>query len=285
MSESAPPMSESSHPPVAPSGNRIERLFADLRQRGAKALMPFVCGGHPSPDALRTLVPALERGGASIVEVGIPFSDPIADGPVIAAAMHQALGRGVTPASVMEDISAVRGQVGVGLVAMVTVSIVHRLGGPAGFARRAAQAGFDGCIFPDVPLEEAGPLVDAAREAGLVASLLVAPSTPPERAARIAQACSGFVYVLARSGITGEREDAPDVSQRVRQLRDVTDLPLAFGFGISRAEHVRAVVRHADAAIVGSALVRRLGEAEPARGAEVGEGFCRELSAGLFVGG
>ncbi len=264
--------------------NRIDEIFARLRERGERGLMPFVCGGHPRADSLRELLPALERGGASIVEVGFPFSDPIADGPVIAAAMHESLGRGVTPGGVLADIKAVRDSVQLGIVAMVTVSIVHRLGGPAAFASAAREAGVDGCIFPDVSFEEAEPYVSASRDAGLTASLLVSPSTPVDRAAAIARECSGFVYVLARSGITGEQNEAPDVERRVAELRGVTDLPLAVGFGISRADHVRAVVRHADAAIVGTALVRRLAECDPAEAAATGEAFCAELAQGLTGG-
>ena len=260
---------------------RIDEIFERLRSRNERALMPFVCGGHPAGGSLREVIPALERGGASIVEVGFPFSDPIADGPVIAAAMHGALERGVTPGGVLEDIAAIRGRVGVGIVAMVTVSIVHRLGGPAAFAARAAEAGVDGCIFPDAPLEESGELVEATTAVGLTASLLVSPTTSPERASAITERCSGFVYVLARAGITGERDDAPDVEARVSMLRETTQLPLAVGFGISRPEHVRAVVRHADAAIVGTALVRRLDGAAAGEEAAIAESFCAALAGGL----
>lgn len=226
--------------------------------------MPFLCGGHPNRGDLARLIPAIEGAGASVIEVGIPFSDPIADGPTIAAAMHEALQAGATPGTVLEEIAGVRARTGVGLVAMVSVSIVHRMGGPRGFVRQATQAGFDGFIFPDAPLEESGGLLDAAREAGASASLLVAPTTPMSRAAEIARASTGFVYVLARSGITGEQSQAPDVGARVRALREVTDLPIACGFGVSSREHVRSVVAHADAAIVGSALVRRISEAAKA---------------------
>lgn len=248
--------------------------------------MPFVCAGHPQPGSLPGLLGALERAGASIAEIGIPFSDPIADGPVIASAMHRALEQGVTPGSVFEQVGLLRGSTGLGLVAMVSASIVYRAGGPEGFAERAAAAGFDGVIYPDVPLEESDALLGAARERGLTATLLIAPTTSLERAEAIARACTGFVYLLARTGITGERGDAPDVGRRVERVREWTDLPIACGFGISTAEHVRAVVAHADAAIVGSALVRRIDQAV-ARGADpVAEAgaFARELAGGAGVG-
>lgn len=263
--------------------NRIDSIFADLRARGRHALMPFVCGGHPAPGALGGILAALDGAGASVVEIGIPFSDPVADGPVIAAAMHGAIAAGATPASVMEEVAAARALVRIGLVAMVSVSILHRLGGPAGLCERAAGAGFDGLIVPDLPLEESAPLREAAAGRGLTVSLLVAPTTPPARAERIARACTGFVYLLARAGITGERTDLPDVRGAVERLRRATDLPIACGFGISTPEQVRAVVEHADAAIVGSALVRRIGEAARAgrdAAAEAGA-FAAELAAGV----
>lgn len=263
--------------------NRIDEAFAKLKGSGTGGLMPFVCAGAPTTDALVKVLPALSDAGASVIEIGIPFSDPIADGPVIAAAMHDAIQRGTTPGQVFEQVRTVRDRVECGLVAMVSVSLVHALGGPGGFAERAADAGFDGCIFPDAPLEESAELAEACKRAGLTCSLLIAPSTPEARAKAIAEACSGFVYMLARSGITGEQKDAPEIEARVQMLRRVTRLPIACGFGISTADHVRAVVRHADAAIVGTALVRRL-ETAHQQGqplASEAESFLIELSTGL----
>ncbi len=247
--------------------------------------MPFVCGGHPRPGTLGEILPALERGGASVVEIGIPFSDPIADGRVIASAMHEALAAGATPLGVFEEVASVRDNLSIGIVAMTSVSIVHRMGGPASFARTAAKAGFDGLIVPDVPLEESGEIREAAAKAGLSCSLLVSPNSPPERAGAILRASTGFVYLLARSGITGEQHSAPEIGPAVRALRAAGNLPIACGFGIATAEHVRAVVDAggADAAIVGSALVRRLAQAG-ADGQALGdaaERFTRDLAVGL----
>lgn len=247
--------------------NRIDRIFADLRAANRKALMPFLCGGSPTLDTTRLTLPALESAGASIVEIGIPFSDPIADGPIIAAAMHEALLKGVTPDNLLEAIAQARATTSLGLVAMVSVSIVQRIG-PATFARNAAKAGFDGVILPDVPLEESARALGPIKDAGLTCTLLVAPTTPPQRAEQIAKACSGFIYLLARLGITGGTNtsaiDATGIAQRVAMLRNVSNLPIACGFGISTPEHVRAVVSktggagNADAAIVGSALVKAM---------------------------
>lgn len=248
--------------------------------------MPFLCGGFPRPGLLGPMFTALERSGAAAVEIGIPFSDPIADGPVIAAAMHQAIAQGVTPDSVFDEVAAARDSSNLGIIAMMSVSLVHRLGVDRTVAR-AADAGIDGFIFPDLPLEESEPVLRPVRDAGLTATLLVAPTTPADRAARIAAACSGFVYLLTRAGLTGESAGALDVAGPVRALRQATDLPIACGFGISTAEHVRQVVAHADAAIVGSALVRRIGEAAAAGEdpVEAASRHTRELSSGLTPSG
>lgn len=266
------------------SGNRIERIFGELRGNGRKGLMPFVCGGWPTVESTGAILPTLEAAGASIVEVGIPFSDPIADGPTIAAAMHRALEAGATPEGVIEVVCGARGSVGIGLVAMVSVSIVGRFGAGR-FARMIAEAGFDGVIYPDLPVEEAEAFTGPAREAGLTATLLVAPNTPGERAERIAAASSGFVYLMTRVGITGEGTGPGSVRAMVDRLRGMTDLPVACGFGIARAEQVRQVVWEggADAAIVGSALVRRMTEAADAGedAVEAGAGLVRELAGGL----
>lgn len=264
---------------------RIDEIFTRARDERSKLLMPFVCAGSPTPGSLGPLLSVMQRAGAGVVEVGFPFSDPIADGPAIASAMHAALEGGCTPTGVLDEVASVRDQLSIGLVAMVSVSIVMAMGGAEAFSRRARDAGFDGLIVPDCPLEESGELIEATSATGLSLSLLVAPTTPHDRAAEIARVCSGFVYMLARSGITGERDEAPDIGPRIERLRACADLPLACGFGISTPEHVRAVVQHADAAIVGSALVRRLRDAHE-RGDDAigaGESFVRELAGGLVA--
>jgi tryptophan synthase alpha chain len=243
------------------STNRISCVFNNLRALNKKALMPFVVGGYPTSNPLGELLRAIDSAGADIIEIGFPFSDPIADGPVIAAAMHKALESGINPDAILEEVSACRADVSAGLVAMISVSLVFRMGGPDCFAERAKAAGIDGCIFPDISLEDSADYVKACAKHGLSASFLVAPTTPLERAKKIAASCSGFVYVLARAGITGTGKEAPEVQARIDELRTITDLPLAVGFGISTADHVRSVTKSADAAIVGSALVARINSA------------------------
>ncbi len=268
--------------------NRIERIFSELRDADpvGKALMPFLTAGDPDVATTGRLLPAIEAAGASICELGIPFSDPVADGPVIQASMTRALDNRITVDQIFDMVRQVRPQVSIGLVAMVSYSIVHRIGVER-FVAKAKDAGIDGFIFPDLPLEESQVVIGPVRDAGLICSLLIAPNTPIERAQAIAAACSGFVYLLSRAGITGEQATvAPELPGIVARLREVTDLPIAVGFGISNAEQVRQVVSVADAAIVGSAIVRRIDE-HRAQGADriVDEvqRFVGELATGLDV--
>lgn len=258
--------------------SRIDAIFSRLNAEGRTALMPFITGGYPTRSTTASVIRALETAGASVVEIGIPFSDPIADGPVIASSMHEALQQGVTPDVVFDIVRQVRSETQLGLVAMVSHSIVHRRGTEQ-FVTEAAAAGFDGLIVPDVDLMAALPLAQHTAQQGLSLSLLIAPTTSEPRMQQLAELCSGFVYLLARDGITGERDEAPDLVRSVAAVRQFTDLPLAAGFGISSPQHVTAVTAAADAAIVGSALVRRMGQADDPVGAA--SRFAAELAEGL----
>jgi len=238
--------------------DRINQIFQQRRDAGQRTLMPFLTAGDPDLETTAKLLPAIERAGGSIVELGIPFSDPIADGPIIQASMAHALDQHVTARQVLEMVAKARDGLSIGLVAMVSYSIVHRMC-PRTFIADAAEAGIDCLIIPDLTLEESEAARSAAAEAGVTCSFLVSPTTPIERARMLAKASSGFVYLLARAGITGEQRSLPeDLPLRIDQIRKVTDLPIAVGFGIATAEHVRQVVQVADAAIVGSAIVRRI---------------------------
>ena len=240
--------------------NRIESIFAQHRRNGEKALMPFLTAGDPDLATTARLLAAAQDAGASICELGFAFSDPLADGPVIDASMAHALVQGASPDRVFEMVAGQRASLDIGLVAMASYSIAYRLGLES-FIRRASEVGIDGLILPDVPLEESAATRDIATKYGLTCSLLIAPTTPLARAREIAQASSGFVYLLARSGLTGTRDQLPsDLSERVKAVRSVTDLPIAVGFGISMPQHVQKVVTVADAAIVGSAIMRQVAE-------------------------
>ncbi len=257
----------------------IQKAFADSRAAGRLQLMPFVPAGYPSLDATAAVLPALSRAGAGLIEIGIPFSDPIADGPVIQAAFTHALSRGVNLASVLETVKRVRKDVACPLVAMVSYSIAFRRGIDA-FCAQLKEAGFDGLILPDLPPPEAQSVTAKIQAAGLDTILLVAPTTPPDRRRTIAELSSGFIYFLSVSGITGERNALPqDLTQALDDMRKLTDKPLCVGFGLSNRSHLAALQSHADGAIVGSALVKRMrstGDA-PAQVAAASAAFCQEL--------
>lgn len=260
--------------------SRIDAIFADLRARNERTLMPFLTAGYPSIDTTVQLLPVLEAQGTRIVELGFPFSDPIADGPTIVASMHHALEQGVTPQRIFEAVGGVRSQTSLGLIAMVSFSILARMG-PDRFIADAAAAGFDGLIVPDLDTNAAPAVVSCCDQHDLAFTLLIAPSTSEERIARIASLCRGFIYVLARTGITGEQAtlELPGFADRLALIRRHTTLPLAVGFGISTPEHVRLVTAHADAAIVGSAVVRRLGD--PGNPIQAVKSLVGELQTGL----
>ncbi len=236
--------------------NPIDALFRTLRAERRKAFIPFVTAGDPDLPTTTRLIGELARRGAALIEVGFPYSDPIADGSVIQASYTRALDRGVR----VEDIFAAvrRLDVGVPLVAMVSYSLVHRRG-PQRFVAEAQAAGFAGAIVPDLPVDEAEELAKVAAAANFKLILLVTPTTPRDRAQRIARLSTGFLYCVSVIGITGERRELPpQLTEQLRWLRTQTELPLCVGFGISQPEHVRALRDAADGIIVGSALVRRM---------------------------
>jgi tryptophan synthase alpha chain len=261
----------------------IQSTFAGLRERRQIALMPFIPAGYPDLATTAALLPALERAGASLIEVGIPFSDPIADGPTIQAAFTAALAKGLKLSEVFDTVRGVRATVSIPLVAMVSYSIVFRYGVER-FAADAKRAGFDGLILPDLPPPEAASVCGKVQSAGLETTLLVAPTTTPKRREEIARLSSGFVYYLSVSGITGERDRLPEnIETNLRQLKGMTDRPICVGFGISKPEHLRQLGPLADGAIVGSAVVKRIteaGSADPETIARRVADYCRDLLGG-----
>lgn len=260
--------------------NPIDQLFRRLKADHRKAFIPFVTAGDPDLATTAKLLQEAARRGASLIEVGFPYSDPIADGSVIQASYTRALSRGVSVGAIFSTIQAIN--VNVPLVAMVSYSIVHHRG-PAKFIADAKAAGFSGAIVPDLPVDEADELakITAAQDFKLI--LLVTPTTPKERATRIARLSTGFLYCVSVVGITGERSELPpELLDQLRWLRAQTDLPLCVGFGISTPEHVRMLRDGADGVIVGSAIVRQLAAAKPADAVvkDVGD-LVAELSAAL----
>jgi tryptophan synthase alpha chain len=238
---------------------RIAAAFDGHRKRAA--LMPYLMGGFPDLDSSRAAGEAAADAGADLLELGIPFSDPLADGPAIHAAATRALAAGVTPDGVLAVCESLSGRLPV--VLMVYANLVLA-GGGEGFCGRAAAAGAAGLIVPDLPHEEAGDLRSACEAAGLALVPLVAPATDDERLARIGAAARGFLYAVSLTGTTGERDALPEELPRtVERVRAVTRLPVAVGFGISTVEQARRVAELADGVIVGSRVVRAAGEGGP----------------------
>ncbi|MCH2138745.1 MAG: tryptophan synthase subunit alpha [Phycisphaerales bacterium] len=240
---------------------RIDTIFTALRAEGGRALMPFITGGHPTTAATTAMLEGFADAGAAIAEVGLPFSDPIADGPVIAGAMHDVLHAGTTIDDVLRAVRTAKAHTDMGLVAMVSHSIVHRRG-DGDFIKQLADAGFDGIIVPDADLVAIDALLPTIDALQMSCSLLIAPTTTPARIEALVQRCRGFVYLLARAGITGQRSSMDGLDQRVNTIRQYTDLPIAVGFGIDSSAAVAQAVEACDAAIVGSALVKAIDTAQ-----------------------
>lgn len=236
----------------------MRRAIETQRATGRIALMPFVPAGYPDLTVTAALLPALQQAGAAAIEIGIPFSDPIADGPTIQEAFALALANRIKLADIFATIRAARIQIDIPLVAMVSYSVVYRYGLDR-FLKDAAEAGFDGLILPDLPPPEARDVCRRIQASGLETVLLIAPTTQAQRRSEIASLCTGFVYYLSVAGTTGERDSLPtDIQENLRQVRAVSQVPVCVGFGISRPEHVSQLAGHADGAIVGSAIVRRI---------------------------
>jgi len=246
----------------------IDDLFARLKADGEKAFMPFITAGDPHVEFTAALIRELTSRGSHLCEVGIPYSDPIADGPVIQASYTRALNNGFKLDQIFDAVGRVAADAAP-LVSMVSYAIVLRVG-PEAYIARAKAAGFSGAIIPDLPLEEAVPLSEICRREDFSLIQLVTPATPPDRALRIAETSTGFLYYVSVTGITGERTELPaELVDNVGQLREKIELPICIGFGISQPEHVRRLAPVADGLIVGSAIVRRIATANEANSDDV----------------
>jgi tryptophan synthase alpha chain len=238
------------------SSGRIGGRFAQAKREARCALVAYLTAGDPHPSRTVDLAVALERGGADVLELGVPFSDPIADGPVIQRASDRALRAGMTVKGVLEIARAIRDRSKMPIVLFSYMNPLLRFGFER-LCHDAAGAGIDGVLFTDLSVEEAGAPVRSLRAAGLDTVFLAAPTSTERRLRLVSELSTGFVYVVSRTGVTGERDNvAGSAGDLVAKLRQQTDKPLAVGFGISRAEHVRAVAGYADGAVVGSAFMR-----------------------------
>ena len=241
--------------------SRIDQLFSKLRQQRRKALMPFVTAGDPDLEFTSAVLAELARRGSSLCELGIPYSDPIADGPVIQASYTRALDKKIKLAGILEMLAGVAPKITAPIVTMVSYAIVYRHG-LARYVADAQRAGVAGAIVPDLLVEEAGELSKICRAADFSLVQLVTPTTPRDRAVRIAESSTGFLYYVSVTGITGERTQLPQsLIDNVGWLREQTPLPICIGFGISTPEHVKHLAPVADGLIVGSAVVRSFAEA------------------------
>ena len=253
-------------PPAAAARpiEKIEAVFAAHRAAGRKVLAPFVTAGDPDVATSAEVIAAIAESGGSLCELGVPYSDPIADGPVIQASYTRALGKGLTLEDVFGIAKTASTHCEMPILAMASYSLIFRRGIDR-FVADAAAAGLAGLVVPDLPLEESDELDAACRRAGLALVRLVTPTTPPERAEAIAKKSTGFLYCVSVAGVTGARTELPaGLADRVRWLKTKTDVPILVGFGIATPEQVRAVAAVADGAIVGSALVRLLAESATA---------------------
>ncbi len=237
----------------------IDDMFARLRSEGKKAFIPFITAGDPDLATTAQLLRTLDQHGASLCEIGIPYTDPVADGPVIQESYTRALGHGFKLAGALDMLKTTTAELSAPVVTMVSYSIVYRHGLEA-FVRDAQVAGVAGAIVPDLLIEESDQLEAICRERDFCLIRLVTPTTPRERALKIAQASTGFLYYVSVAGITGERTELPaDLVENVSWLRENASVPVCIGFGISQPQHVQMLAPVADGLIVGSAIVRRMG--------------------------
>jgi len=240
------------------------------------SLIAYLTCGDPNLDTTREIVLAAVDAGASVIELGVPFSDPVADGPIIQRASQRALQNGVTVADVVDLAKDIRQHTQAGIIIFSYLNPIMRMG-LSQFSAMAQVAGVDGALVTDLPVEEAGNYLREMRKRDLATIFLAAPTSTDARLKAIAKACTGFVYAVSRTGVTGKRQQLPEDAQHlVRRLRRYTDLPIGVGFGISTGQQFRAVGEYADAAVVGSAIVETI-ERNPGKEAECVAEFVRKL--------
>ncbi|HHT9138197.1 MAG TPA: tryptophan synthase subunit alpha [Candidatus Wunengus sp. YC60] len=238
--------------------NRIDKKFHDLKNKKKPAFIPFITAGDPDLQTTKALILELEKRGADIIELGIPFSDPIADGPIIQASYYKALLRGTKVAQILDMVSELRTKSEIPIVSMVSYSTVFK-GGCQAFIEKAVKAGLDGLTIPDLPVEENIDLFEAAKKNDFKLVCFIAPTTTDERMSLITKKSQGFLYYISVVGITGIRDKLPDdIMLNINKLKHMTTTPIAVGFGVSTPEHAKLVGRIADGVIVGSAIIKEI---------------------------
>jgi tryptophan synthase alpha chain len=261
--------------------NRIDSKFLELKAAGKKGLIVFVTAGDPDLGSTEKLVPELFKAGADVVELGIPFSDPLADGPVIQQSFSRALAAGATLKKILETTARIRRVTNGPVVYMSAYNLAFHHGIEK-FARDAAQSGVDGVIFPDLIPEEAQEAITALAASGIAPIFLVAPTSGPTRTKMITGKCRGFVYYVSVTGITGKQKPIEEeVKAQVAMIKKTTTLPVAAGFGISSPEQAAAIGKYTDGVIVGSALVKIMESVSPDARVDKGAEFVRSLRAAL----
>lgn len=260
----------------------VFRHMEALRDRGQCALIPFITAGDPDLDTTAKALQILDRSGADLIELGVPYSDPLADGPVIQAAATRALQRGTRLEQVLDMVKTVSPSLKSPIVLFTYYNPILNRGVDL-FMQQIAQAGVGGLVIPDLPLEETEGILAAAAAAGIDVTLLIAPTSPKDRIEAIAAKSQGFIYLVSVTGVTGMRTQVGSrVQTMLTELRGITDKPIGVGFGISQPSQARQVMEWgADAVIVGSAFVKRLAEGDPNQGLQAIETFCRSLKAAL----
>ncbi len=240
--------------------NRIDKKFQDLRKRNLCAFMPYLCAGDPTPELTTELLLTLESAGADLIELGVPFSDPIADGPTIQRASERALKHRISLQQILDIVSELRQKTEIPIALMSYYNPIFRMGEKL-FCKAAQEAGVDGVIVPDLPVEEAQPLLEVAPQYDLATIFLVAPTSLPDRMKSIATVSTGFIYCVSLTGVTGARTTlSSEIAPMIAELRKHTDKPISVGFGVSTPEHANQVAEVADGVIVGSAIINVIEE-------------------------
>lgn len=248
------------NPPAAEISGRIENTFAKLKRQNQSALVAYITAGDPDLSRSFEIARAVANAGADILELGVPFSDPLADGPIIQAAANRAIEAGATLPKLLQHLRDFRDSCDVPVVLFSYLNPIYVYGFEK-FHSDAAGAGADGILILDLPPDEALRNAELSRSLGLRAIRLIAPTTPPERISQICSAAEGFIYYVSREGVTGEQQQlSSSIPERVALIREHTNLPVCVGFGISTPEQAAAVAREADGAVIGSAIVRRIAE-------------------------